>query len=275
MFPLLETLIAVYETGRFTIAADELRVSQSTVSSRIAQLEQMVGSPLFERHAKSDVTPTQAGRLLYRTAIEICASWRGTRERIERERANRTPFLILCSHTTALVLLPRILEVLEPKLDEVDVRVQAMNSDAILERVGLKQAQLGIVEKPIINDSVDRTTLCEDRLVLAGDPNAVWLVREAGSGVRYYTDLYFKTSGMLPERSVEISSNAAIRACLSAGFGQSLISSAAVPQGVPVRALGAEFVRRFYAIAPRSGCSVDQRNLIDMVIARLTETATE
>lgn len=43
MFPLLETLVAVYEVGQFTLAADELKVSQSTVSSRIAQLEQMVG----------------------------------------------------------------------------------------------------------------------------------------------------------------------------------------------------------------------------------------
>ena len=39
MFPLLETLVAVYEVGQFTLAADELKVSQSTVSSRIAQLE--------------------------------------------------------------------------------------------------------------------------------------------------------------------------------------------------------------------------------------------
>ncbi len=58
MFPLLETLVAVYEVGQFTLAADELKVSQSTVSSRIAQLEQMVGAPLFVRNAKSDVTPT-------------------------------------------------------------------------------------------------------------------------------------------------------------------------------------------------------------------------
>lgn len=57
MFPLLETLVAVYEVGQFTLAADELKVSQSTVSSRIAQLEQMVGAPLFVRNAKSDVTP--------------------------------------------------------------------------------------------------------------------------------------------------------------------------------------------------------------------------
>ena len=80
MFPLLETLVAVYEVGQFTLAADELKVSQSTVSSRIAQLEQMVGAPLFVRNAKSDVTPTQAGRMLYQTAIGIDGLWRDTRD---------------------------------------------------------------------------------------------------------------------------------------------------------------------------------------------------
>ena len=84
MFPLLETLVAVYEVGQFTLAADELKVSQSTVSSRIAQLEQMVGAPLFVRNAKSDVTPTQAGRMLYQTAIGIDGLWRDTREQIAR-----------------------------------------------------------------------------------------------------------------------------------------------------------------------------------------------
>jgi len=66
--------------SQFTLAADELKVSQSTVSSRIAQLEQMVGAPLFVRNAKSDVTPTQAGRMLYQTAIGIDGLWRGTPE---------------------------------------------------------------------------------------------------------------------------------------------------------------------------------------------------
>lgn len=81
MFALLETLIAVYETGQFTIAADELKVSQSTVSSRIASLEAMVGAPLFVRHAKSDVTPTEAGTLLYRAATQIGGVWRDAARR--------------------------------------------------------------------------------------------------------------------------------------------------------------------------------------------------
>ena len=246
MFPLLETLVAVYEVGQFTLAADELKVSQSTVSSRIAQLEQMVGAPLFVRNAKSDVTPTQAGRMLYQTAIGIDGLWRDTREQIARVQEAREPLAVSFSHTTAAILLPKALPVMA------------------------RDVQLGVVEKPIVNDSVDRVTLCEDRLVLAGEPDGVWMVREHGSGVRYYTDLYFKTAQVVPARTMEVSSNAAIVAALSAGFGQSLISEAAVPAGVPVqRELGDEFVRRFYALVPRSGLTHDQRELAETIIAAL------
>ena len=151
MFPLLETLVAVYEVGQFTLAADELKVSQSTVSSRIAQLEQMVGAPLFVRNAKSDVTPTQAGRMLYQTAIGIDGLWRDT----------RGPLAVGWSHTTAAILLPKALRVMARDMDGFDFAVHVMNSDAILEQASMKAVQLGVVEKPIVNDSVDRVTLCE------------------------------------------------------------------------------------------------------------------
>ena len=45
---------------------------------------------------------------------------------------------------------------------------------------------------------------------------------------------------------------------------------AAVPAGVPVqRELGDEFVRRFYALVPRSGLTHDQRELAETIIAAL------
>ena len=151
MFALLETLIAVYETGQFTIAADELKVSQSTVSSRIASLEAMVGAPLFVRHAKSDVTPTEAGTLLYRAATQIGGVWRDAREEIARTRANREPFSMLVSHTAAAVLIPAALRATLGELDRFEIAVAASNSDGILGRVGLKGAHLGVVEKAIIS----------------------------------------------------------------------------------------------------------------------------
>lgn len=155
MFPLLETLVAVYEVGQFTLAADELKVSQSTVSSRIAQLEQMVGAPLFVRNAKSDVTPTQAGRMLYQTAIGIDGLWRDTREQIARVQEDREPLAVSFSHTTAAILLPKALPVMARNMDGFDFAVQVMNSDAILGQASMKAVHLGVVEKPIVNDSVD------------------------------------------------------------------------------------------------------------------------
>ncbi|KFI84743.1 LysR family transcriptional regulator [Bifidobacterium pullorum] len=271
MFALLETLIAVYETGQFTIAADELKVSQSTVSSRIASLEAMAGAPLFVRHAKSDVTPTEAGTLLYRAATRIGGIWRDAREEIARAQANREPFTMLFSHTAAAVLIPVALRTLIGELDRFEISAAASNSDGILERVGLKEAHLGVVEKPIISESVERVTLCDDELVLAGDPSGVWLVREHGSGVRYYTELYFKTEGIVPTHAIEVASNASIVAALAAGVGCSIVSRAACPGGVAVHDLGPEFVRRFYALIPRSGLTRDQRALADAVITALRD----
>ena len=151
MFPLLDTLVAVYEIGQFTLAADELKVSQSTVSSRIAQLERMVGAPLFVRNAKSDVTPTEAGRLLYRAATGIDGTWRDACEQIARMRESREPLSVAFSHTMAAVLLPVALPVMAEALSGFDCSIRVLNSDAILEQTGMKAVQLGVVEKPIVN----------------------------------------------------------------------------------------------------------------------------
>ena len=170
MFPLLETLVAVYEVGQFTLAADELKVSQSTVSSRIAQLEQMVGAPLFVRNAKSDVTPTQAGRMLYQTAIGIDGLWRDTREQIARVQEAREPLAVSFSHTTAAILLPKALPVMARDMDGFDFAVHVMNSDAILEQASMKAVQLGVVEKPIVNEfGGPRHPRARTGVVLAGE----------------------------------------------------------------------------------------------------------
>ena len=107
--------------------------------------------------------------------------------------------------------------------------------------------------------------------MLAGDPSGVWLVRERGSGVRYYTELYFKTEGIVPAHAIEVASNASIVAALAAGVGCSIVSRAACPGGVAVHDLGPEFVRRFYALIPRSGLTRDQRALADAVITALRD----
>lgn len=271
LFPLLDTLIAVYETGQFTVAAAELKVSQSTVSTRIASLEAIVGAELFHRHTKGDVTPTQAGTLLYQTATGMHQCWNETLDQVRVTLAQREPFTMVCSHTASVVLVPQIVKAVSQWLNSCDISIRQDNSEHILEDVSLKRAQLGIIEKPMVSESVRRVAICEDELVLAGDPSDTWLLREQGSGVRYYTDLYLRQYVNHTYDSLTLASNAAIMAALASGAGCSIVSRAACPEGVPIQRLGAEFIRRFYALIPSSGLSKTQYGVVDSVLQMLQD----
>jgi len=67
---LLSAFCAVAEELNFARAAERLCISQPPLSRRIRQLEDMVGSPLFERTTRS-VRLTPAGALMYEHARRI------------------------------------------------------------------------------------------------------------------------------------------------------------------------------------------------------------
>lgn len=64
---LARTFLTVVAVGNFVGAAERLHVSQSTVSTRILNLEQQLGCELFVRN-KAGASLTQAGRLFQRHA---------------------------------------------------------------------------------------------------------------------------------------------------------------------------------------------------------------
>lgn len=283
-FAALQTLIAVFETREFTAAADELKVSQSTVSKRIASLESLFGKPLFIRHAKRELRPTQAGRALYAEATQIVHMWSGSVYRMTSSNFQKTPFTLLLSHTASSTLLQHVMQGLESSLATMSLSVHTMNSEHIIDSILGKRAQMGIIEKPVTTDLVDLKVLRQDQLVLAGqthgtqtgmrrsddpdgdaDRNEVWLLREAGSGVRYFTDLYFQSTGISPRNVIELDSNEKIRAVLSTGIGCTLMSKDSVPAGVPIRRLGPPFIRNFYAVTPKSGLNPAQSKLANAI----------
>lgn len=65
MFQWLETFISVYENNNFTKAANELSISQPTISVHIEKLETEIGVVLFERSSNKKITPTLAAHFLY------------------------------------------------------------------------------------------------------------------------------------------------------------------------------------------------------------------
>lgn len=68
------TFLAVLETGSFVRAAEKVNVAQSTVSTRVKALEDMLGQDLFERR-KSGAIPSQAGKEFARHATAMVRMW--------------------------------------------------------------------------------------------------------------------------------------------------------------------------------------------------------
>ena len=69
---LLKHFTVVYRLGSFSQAASEVGLSQSALTKRVQQLESDLGVALFHRTTRS-VTPTEAGRRLYRRALDLLA----------------------------------------------------------------------------------------------------------------------------------------------------------------------------------------------------------
>ena len=68
----LYTLLAVFEQGGFTRAAEILNLTQPAVSQQIRQLEEMYGFRIFERQSR-ELRLTKEGEVIVRTAYRIQA----------------------------------------------------------------------------------------------------------------------------------------------------------------------------------------------------------
>jgi len=67
---LLRTFVVVTQSAGFTAAAEQLCLSQSTVSQHIRRLEDLIGQSLFERDTRN-VSLSQQGEVLHRYALRI------------------------------------------------------------------------------------------------------------------------------------------------------------------------------------------------------------
>ncbi|KRM71993.1 LysR family transcriptional regulator [Lacticaseibacillus brantae] len=234
MFKWLETFQAVYETRSFSQAARLRFISQPSVTAQIQQLETTLGVTLFARGDRKHVVPTPAADYLYQNASKILQRLNQVQHDIGRFANQQTQLTIGASQTTANTLLPQILPPLAAALPTITWQIQVDNSEAVLAGVSRQAFDLGFIEKPLISDDVHRRTIGHDDLIHVGIQNGPWLVREAGSGVGFYTRRYWQDQGLHPKSVIEINHNDTLIQLLESGFGQSLIPNTLLPAGLPV-----------------------------------------
>ena len=122
----------------FTLAAEELFVTQSAVSRQVKSLEEHLGVPLFERHHRA-IRLTSAGQTLYRASAEALRLLTDAAEGL-RGSAGAKSVTVSCSVGFAsLWLVPRLMDFRDAHPD-VDIRIDANNRILDLEREHIELA---------------------------------------------------------------------------------------------------------------------------------------
>lgn len=253
-FKQLQTFETVYETRNFSHAAEQLFISQPTVSTQIKQLETDLNTTLFTRNGRQEIVPTASGKLLYRQAQRLLEDWAATKAAVQAtHQLVKVPCRIGASHTTASLILPGLLQMLTGDSDRFDFQVTLANSAEIMTAMTQHKLDFGLIEKPLVTDHLNRLAFGHDELVHAGNfTSPLWLLREPNSGVRHYTDQFLNANNVRPTQVMVIHSNQLIAELLDRGVGQSVISQHVLAPSVPVRPLDNHYQRQFFLLTKTS-----------------------
>lgn len=131
---LLHALLAVVETGSLTRAADNLGLSQPTLSRRIAALESAVGLALFERTARG-LAPTAAGQALVEPALHMRSAVLALGLAAQQSQSVAGTVRLTASEIVSAWVLPPLLRALAERHPDIEVELVASNRlDNLLER---------------------------------------------------------------------------------------------------------------------------------------------
>lgn len=196
---LLNLLLAVYEEGSMTRAAQRLGVTQSAVSHLLDKLRVIVGDPLFVRSGRG-IVPTQRAEALVRRARLLLEDFRGfvTVGGFDPARLEAT-VTVAANDLQRDLLLPALLRRLRGRAPGLGLRV----IDSGVPRAEmLRDGQCQVVISPRPPDAADlvQKRLFEDRYAVFYDPRE----RDAPRSVEDYLAAGHVTVVYEPRRVLDL-----------------------------------------------------------------------
>jgi DNA-binding transcriptional LysR family regulator len=225
----------VAEEGGITRAAVKLNRVQSNVTTRVKQLEERLGTQLFQRHARK-LTLSPEGKVLLAYADELLRLSHEAQAAMKSGRP-RGLFRIGTLESTAATRLPPILSKYHLANPEVQMELVTGTSGALVARVLAFEIEAAFVAEPFNAEGLDMAHAFDEELVLISPkgvaPRTV-IAFPAGCSYRRRLEDWLGTQSVAAPRVIEFASYHAIIACVAAGTG-----IAVVPRSV-LKVVGAE-----------------------------------
>ena len=245
-FKHLEVFVKLVENLSFSAAAEELNISQPTVSLHIKQLEEELDTPLFIRSTR-ELKITEEGTILYREAKDLLQQ-RSTL--IDRFINPNRKILRLGSSTIPTgYILPFVLSRFRKAHPNILIQVEEQNSYETIKRISARKVDAGIVGMKTDDENCEFKPIYQDEFVFI-TPNIPYyralqqtqpnlkrlaqeplIVRESGSAVKQNMELMLNAAHIdLASLHIITSINNidVIKRLVAQGVGTSFISKIAV-----------------------------------------------
>jgi DNA-binding transcriptional LysR family regulator len=292
----LETFVEVARHGSLTRAAEQLYLSQPSVSGRLQAIEAELGEPLLVRTPRG-ARLTDAGREFLPYAERVVRAFRDGQEALSDLRSAQAGRLLLgAAPAVSTYFLPTALKRFATEHPGVSLSVRTGHSEEVLGMVLADQVQIGLV-RALQHPEVEVHPCYEDELALLVHPahrfrtfSAVSLAEVAREGLvlfdrtSSYYDLtrgLFLDSGIVPATVMELDNIEAAKKMVEQGMGVALLPRVAVAREVALGTLAtvaiadAPTIRRPVVAIHRRGPGLSGPGLAFLALLRELRQAAE
>lgn len=238
----LQVFAATAATGSVRIAAERLHLTQPAVSMALADMECILGRPVFDRASRRLVLNEHGRRLLPR-AQELLLRLEEFAQGADSDGELVGELRIGTSNTVGNYLVGDLLGGFIAAHPKVNVRLQVENTSTVITRLLAFDVDIACVEGDVAHPDLDQQFWRDDRLCVCAAPThalarrrrlrpehfegARWVLRESGSATRVQTE---RVLAALPAGHVvmELDQAEAIKQAVIAGLGLALLPQVAV-----------------------------------------------
>jgi DNA-binding transcriptional LysR family regulator len=228
----------------FTRAAEDLHLSQSTVSQHIKQLEEELGSQLFLRVGKR-VFLTPSGQTLLEYAERILRELKNAQTAVsELGSIQRGTVRLGTGASTLIHRLPGVIAAHRKRFPDIELIVVTGTTESLLAEMRAQRLDLSIVTLPVSFTDLRVTPLGSEELVVVAPRDhplgrtgrvrpaeletVPFILYEKQTAMQILVDAYFSRLGITPRITMEMENTEAIKSLIRSGLGFSILPECAV-----------------------------------------------
>jgi LysR family nitrogen assimilation transcriptional regulator len=250
-FRQLRYFVRIVELSSFSKAAQDLFIAQPALSNQISNLEKELNTQLLSRSVRG-VTPTEAGKTLYRHAQAIIRQIEHLKYEVENESMNPKGSVSIGIPTgVSNVLASPLIAATQERYPEIKLQIVESLSGHLEELVSNGRIEMSLLFSSPLTDSQksDKTTslslvkipILEEELflqttaalsnkktiTLAAAAKLNFVLPGKSNATRQLIDLAFAKVGITPKVITELDSLSTIQSVVEDGLGATILSLSA------------------------------------------------